>query len=112
MVQHERKLSQRFLKWQLAWISERGPEDVDHNCLFGPISSLPRPLICKDALVPFCQLCLVVHRKVVEGSGVGSAGCVVHVEVRCMESELCCGWLHATEHGRYGLSCMQKLWSA
>ena len=36
-------------------------------------------------LVPFCQLCLVfvicVHRRVVEGSGVGSAGCVVHVDV-------------------------------
>ena len=36
-------------------------------------------------LVPFCQLCFVlvscVHRKVVEGSGEGSAGCVVHVDV-------------------------------
>ena len=32
-----------------------------------------------------------------------------------MESELCCGWLQCnitTEHGRYGLSCMQKRWSA
>ena len=31
-------------------------------------------------LVPFCQLCLVfsgVHRRVVEGSGLGSPGCVV-----------------------------------
>ena len=36
-------------------------------------------------LVAFCQLCLVfvscVHRRVVEGSGVGSAGCVVNVGV-------------------------------
>ena len=32
-----------------------------------------------------CQLCFVfvscVHRRVVEGSGEGSAGCVVHVDV-------------------------------
>ena len=36
-------------------------------------------------LVPFCQLCFVfvscVHRRVVEGSGEGSGGCVVHVDV-------------------------------
>ena len=36
-------------------------------------------------LVPFCQLCFVfvscVHRRVVEGSGMGSAGCGVHVDV-------------------------------
>ena len=37
-------------------------------------------------LVPFCQLCFVfvscVHRRVtVEGSGEGSSGCVVHVDV-------------------------------
>ena len=35
-------------------------------------------------LVPFCQLCLVfvsyVHQRVVEGSGMGSAGCLVHVD--------------------------------
>ena len=35
--------------------------------------------------MPFCQLCLVsvicVHREVVEGSGLGSAGHVVHVDV-------------------------------
>ena len=29
----------------------------------------------------------------------------------CMESVLCCGWMQcsATEHGRFSLSCMQKL---
>ena len=36
-------------------------------------------------LVPFCQLCFVfvscVHRRVVEGSGMGSAGCGVRVDV-------------------------------
>ena len=36
-------------------------------------------------LVAFCQLCFVfvscVHRRVVEGSGEGIAGCVVHVDV-------------------------------
>ena len=42
-------------------------------------------------------------------SEVGSAGCVV--QLMCMESGLCCS-LSGTEHGRYNLSCMQKLWSA
>ena len=36
-------------------------------------------------LVPFCQLCFVfvscAHRRVVEGSGEGSGGCVVDVDV-------------------------------
>ena len=33
-------------------------------------------------LVPFCQLCVCcVHRRVMDGNGVGSAGCVVHVDV-------------------------------
>ena len=37
-------------------------------------------------IVPFsCQLCFVfvscVHRRVVEGSGEGSGGCIVHVDV-------------------------------
>ena len=39
-----------------------------------------------------------------EGSGVGSAGCGVHVDVH--GSEICCGWLQYscyTEHSRYGL---------
>ena len=63
-------------------------------------------------LVP-CVSC--VHRKFLEGSGVGSGGCVVHA---CR-----CAWewvmLHvggcnvvATEHGRCDLCCIQKLWSA
>ena len=50
LVEHERKLSQHFLKRQLAWISERGPKDIDLDSLFGPISSLPRALIGKDGL--------------------------------------------------------------
>ena len=29
----------------------------------------------------FCLLCATVHRSIVEGSGVGSAGCGVHVDV-------------------------------
>ena len=48
------------------------------------------------------------------GSGVGNAECGVHVDVH-VGSELCCGWLQCscyTEHGRYGLCWMQKLWSA
>ena len=45
---------------------------------------------------------ICVHRRVVEGSGVGSSGCVVHMLI-CVESESCCEWLQciiATEHGR------------
>ena len=44
-----------------------------------------------------------MHKRVVQGSGVGSARCVVHVDVH---GELYCGWLQCscyTEHGRYGL---------
>ena len=42
-----------------------------------------------------CVCC--VYKRVVEGSGVGSAGCVMHVDMR-MECQLCC----ATEHGGHG----------
>ena len=64
-------------------------------------------------LVPFCQLCFVfvscVHRRVEKGSGEGIAVCCVHVDVH----GVCCvvGGCNvvATEHGRYSLSCMQKL---
>ena len=41
-----------------------------------------------------CVCC--VHTRVVEGSGEGSAGCVVmgvQCMLMCMESEFCCGWL-------------------
>ena len=39
----------------------------------------------------------VMHRRVVEGSGVGSAGFVMHVDVHVdlLESELCCGLLQS-----------------
>ena len=41
-------------------------------------------------------------------------GCVVHVDVH--RNVTCCGCMAATfiatEHGRCGLSCMQKLWCA
>ena len=36
-----------------------------------------------------------------EGSGVDSPGCVLHV---CVWRLLCCNVV-ATEHGRYGMSC-------
>ena len=45
-----------------------------------------------------------VYRRVVEGSVVGSGGCGVHADMHSCS--------YYTEHGRYGLSCMQKLWSA
>ena len=45
-----------------------------------------------------------------EGSGEGSAGCVVHVDVHgeCVNVVGGCTVV-ATGHGRYSLSCMQKL---
>ena len=50
-----------------------------------------------------------VHRRVEEGSGEGIAVCCVYIDVH----EVCCvvGGCNvvATEHGRYTLSCMQKL---
>ena len=44
-----------------------------------------------------------------EGSGEGIAGCVVHVDLHrvCYVVGGCN--VVATEHGRYSLSCMQKL---
>ena len=50
-----------------------------------------------------------VHRRVVEGSGVGSPGCVVFFKGFLWVSRLSyvvhsCNVV-ATEHGRYGLSC-------
>jgi hypothetical protein len=50
LVEQERKMSQRYLKRQLAWISEQGAENLDLNSLFGSISALPRALIGKDGL--------------------------------------------------------------
>ena len=43
-------MSQRYLKRQLAWISEQGAENLDLNSLFGSISALPRALIGRDGL--------------------------------------------------------------
>ena len=40
-----------------------------------------------------------------EGSGVGNAVCIVHVDVSYVVGG--CNVV-ATEHGRYGLSCMQS----
>lgn len=55
--------------------------------------------------MPVCQLCLAfgcVHRRVAEGSGVGSVGCVMHVdmhiELSCVVSDCI---VIATEHHRY-----------
>ena len=60
-------------------------------------------------LLPLAQIRYVfvscVQRRVVEGSGDSSGGCVVHFDVH--GSELCCGMLQCscfTEHGRYSLS--------
>ena len=56
-------------------------------------------------------VCSCLQKRVVEGSGVGSAGCEVHVDVH---GECVMLWIAAmynvvaiyTEHGRYGLSCL------
>ena len=48
-----------------------------------------------------------VQKRVVEGSGVGSGGCVVHVDVH--GERVICRWLKCscyTKHCRYGLSCL------
>ena len=60
------------------------------------------------AILPFVFVSCV-HRRVVEGSGEGIAGCVVHVDVHgeCYVMGGCN--VVATEHGRHSLSCMQKL---
>ena len=50
MVEQERKISERYLKRQLAWISEKGAEQLDLDYLLGPISPLPRALIGEDLL--------------------------------------------------------------
>ena len=50
MVDQERKISQRYLKRQLAWIAENGAENLDIDNLLGPISPLPRALIGEDML--------------------------------------------------------------
>ena len=63
-------------------------------------------------LVLFCQLCFVVvscmHRRVVEGSGEDSAACWCAWRVCYVVSE--CNVV-PTEHGRYSLTCMHKLWA-
>ena len=52
MVEQERKISERYLKQQLARISEKGAEQLDLDYLLGPISPLPRALIGED-LFPY-----------------------------------------------------------
>ena len=62
------------------------------------------------AILPTMPCVCCVHRRVVEDSGQGSAGCVVHVDVHGERVML---WVAAivviTEHGRYSLSCMEEL---
>lgn len=50
MVEKERQISQRYLKQQLAWISEQGTKGINFDQLLGPICPLPRALIGKDGL--------------------------------------------------------------
>ena len=63
-----------------------------------------------------CQLCFVfvscMHRRVVEGSGEGSARCIMHVDVygECVMLwwlQCSCYWAWRV----YSLFCMQKLWA-
>ena len=66
-------------------------------------------------LLSLAKICFVfvgcVQRGVVEGSGVGSGGCVVLFDVH--GSELCCWWLQCScMADMVCLDCMQKLWSA
>ena len=50
LVEKERRINQRYLKRQLAWISRQGTEGLDFTDLLGPISPLPRALIGSDGL--------------------------------------------------------------
>lgn len=50
LIEQEQKISQKFLKRQLAWISEHGIENVDTNSLLGPISAMPRALMDSNGL--------------------------------------------------------------
>lgn len=50
LVEKERKISQRFLKRQLAWMAEKDISPKNAKGLFASISSLPRALIGKDGL--------------------------------------------------------------
>ena len=68
-------------------------------------------------LVPFFQLCLVLLIVCIGGSlkavGWVSAVCVVHVDVHGDLSYVVGGYnVVVIEHGRYGPSCLYKLWSA
>ena len=45
LIDYERKISQRFLKRQLNWITEQGLENVNTDSLFGPIPAVPRALV-------------------------------------------------------------------
>ncbi len=45
LIDQERKISQRYLKRQLAWIAEQGIDNIDIDSLFGPISEVPRALV-------------------------------------------------------------------
>ena len=48
LAEQERKISQRYLKRQLAWISKQGAENLDFDSLLGPVSSTPKALVDKD----------------------------------------------------------------
>lgn len=50
LVEKERKMNERYLKKQLAWISEKGADNLDLSDLLGPISPLPRALIGEESL--------------------------------------------------------------
>lgn len=50
MIEKESKISQRYLKMQLAWIYKQGTGGLDTDDLLGPVSSVPRALIGKDGL--------------------------------------------------------------
>ncbi len=49
-LEKERKLQQRLLKRQIAWLSESGHKPENMDGLFGPISSLPKALMDKNGL--------------------------------------------------------------
>ena len=45
LVEKERRLTQRYLKHQLAWINEHGIDGTSLDGLLGPVTLLPRALM-------------------------------------------------------------------
>ena len=105
------KVTKKFFKWKQAHVgmepskTSQTRREQHHNTF---TSSLH--------LVPFCQLyalCLLVVCRAGLWKEVGRVLLGVYHMLKCMENVYVVGGssVVAIEHGRYSLSCMQKLWA-